>query len=353
MSNTPQRAAARLVDRHGLPPQLTPHLALLVPANTSDPLAYLQAAVAAPTHESLLPFIGNDDAMILRLCVLATRPVADCHYRLCREWEKHLITTALSYLGELVFSIHDRIDDIPKYVYYSVRNVVHRELDWLKRLRQNGKRSLIEIKQPDNLTFFEQVCDLYLDFYGCVRAPLQQQILEARWNYPHGLEVGCKYASEIADELGIPVATVVEELELLQRRYLRLVNDRRQSRNNRNFPALKAQPIKRIHKPLTIQDLESMTDDPSILNNARPPRRSGGPQTRPDWDSVYESFVAGRSVDGPGRTPRSNPSHRGRLQQRLRQPEPVEAAVPWRASSDGNQRAGRDDSTSHTAPHRH
>jgi hypothetical protein len=247
---TPQQAAAWIVDRHGLPTSLTPFLARLVPRD-ADPLSYLQAAVEKPTHESLTPFLGYKDQLILRLSILATEVVEHLHFRLSPDWYEELVAESLAGLVEVTPYLNEEVHNIPGYVYTAIRRKVTKRLDWLRLFEQHEVNqdcgSLVRGKRRESeLSIFVAACHLYTDFYSCVRDPLERAILELRWNYPNAFALGPAYASDIANTLDLPTRRVVEELELLQRRYLKIVNARRRSKGLR---ALRPQPIKRVQRP--------------------------------------------------------------------------------------------------------
>src|SRR5688572_9009422 len=98
-----QQAAARIVDKYGLPDHLTPFLARLVPRN-ADATEYLAAAVKQPKHEDLVPFLGYHNQLVLRLSVLAAKVVdiLSRKTRLTVNQYEELITEALGILAEKV-----------------------------------------------------------------------------------------------------------------------------------------------------------------------------------------------------------------------------------------------------------
>jgi hypothetical protein len=257
----PQQIAAQLVDKFGLPNRLTEHLARLVPPDT-DATAFLAAAIEQPKHNDLVPFLGDDkesrNQMILRLSVLAANVVDHLHRRsrLTKNQYEELIAEALVALGEVVPYLDENVKNIPGYVFVSVKRKVLKRLDWLRLFKSREPdepyaddlpaRLKGRKRKDDDASFFAAVCAIYTDFYACVRDPLDQAILEMRWQFPDGLRLGCAYASDIAQALGLTTDQVVERLELLQRRYLKLVNARRRSRGHR---ALRPRSINRVHRP--------------------------------------------------------------------------------------------------------
>ena len=145
--------------------------------------------------------------------------------------------------------------DFHSYVYGSLFNASKKFLA-LERLARKTK----QIEFPESLTEddsafkhsptaldFAAVEQHYLDLIQCCRDDVDREILKRRWRLPEG-EL-CRYCSDIALELGIETDEVVSKLNLLQKRYRRLINDRRASRNNPDYRAVKQQPIARVDRP--------------------------------------------------------------------------------------------------------
>ncbi|WP_428305819.1 hypothetical protein [Lacipirellula sp.] len=252
MNQDNQRAAGYITDRLALPRGLAALFASLIPKDCTDPVAFLSSAVVPnPKHADLLPWIGNPDQLILRAAVIAVRVVENIGgpFRLSADWREEVIATALASLVRCVNTIRHDHPNIAACLYDSIDHDV--------RLRINRLRSEFEVpayrKTPRIYAEPHErhtVASIYAAFYGAVRGDLQRAILELRWKYDGGVRLGLSaYCEDIARELGIPVPAVVEELELLQRRFLKQVNEMRRSRNNREYPALKAVPIHRIYRP--------------------------------------------------------------------------------------------------------
>ena len=260
------RSAAYFVDRYGLPVQFVKPFAELIPSGHPEPVTFLADALTEPTHAALLPLAGDRDALILRLLLLAMK----CYRCVDIDWEEKelyeddLVAASIAGMAKAVDDLHELVRDIPAFVYSACEYAMIRQVRFLRLYGANevatdgnGDDSEQIIEYPSLLVMpqteveftIEDLCRLYHSFYQCVRTEQQRAILEARWRHPNCVTATCAYATDIAADLNLSLWTVVEELEELQIRYLQHVNDRRRSRNNRRFPALKERPIHRIHRP--------------------------------------------------------------------------------------------------------